>query len=169
MFGKKFHQDMRGAALVEFAIVGSVFLSSLFGIAEFGRLLWTHNALKDGVQRGARYATLRKSDTTSVQAVKRMVVYGDPNANPATARPIVNGLTPANVVVSYQNYNGIQLSAEATVAITNYKFQFSVPIFGGEIDLPGYSTSLPGESAGFVPCDISNANPSAACNIVPVN
>jgi Flp pilus assembly protein TadG len=161
------NKNERGAALVEFAIVATVFFSVLFGVLEFGRLFWTHNALRDAARRGVRYATVRKNDAAGIQAVKNMVVYGDPNANPATATPVATGLTTANVTIEYQNYNGILLSSRSTVSITNYQFQFSVPLIGGTLTMPAYRTSLPGESAGFVPCDVPSATPSAPCNIIP--
>ena len=163
----KNNKNERGAALVEFALVATVFLSVLFGIIEFGRLLWTHNALMDATRRGVRYATLRKNDSAGILAVQKMVVYGDPNANPATSTPVVSGLSTSDVAVSYQNYNGIQLSAKATVSITNYQFRFAVPLIGGTLTMPSYQTSLPGESAGVVPCDIPTSTPLAPCNIIP--
>lgn len=161
------NRSERGTALLEFAIVATIFFTMLFAVIEFGRLFWTHNALRDASRRGTRYAIVRKDDAGSIQAVKNMVVYGDPNANPATAQPLISGLTPANVVVEYQNFNGILLSSRATVSIINYKFQFSVPLVGGTLNMPAYRTSLPGESAGFIPCDLPSANPYAPCNIVP--
>ncbi len=152
----------RGATLLEFAIGATVFLTVMFGVVELGRLFWTHNALRDAARRGTRYATVRKNDAAGLLAVKKVVVYGDPNANPSTAKPIVPGLTTGNVAVSYQNYNGIQLSSRATVSISSYKFQFSVPLVGTSVTLPSYRTSLPGESAGFVPCDLASGTPSNA-------
>jgi Flp pilus assembly protein TadG len=147
--------------------VATVFLSVLFGILEFGRLFWTHNALRDSARRGVRYATIRKNDTAGIDAVKKMVVYGDPNANPATDTPMINGLNMSNVDVQYQNYNGVLLSSRATVSINSFQFQFAVPLIGGTITMPAYRTSLPGESAGFVPCDIPSSTPMAPCNIIP--
>lgn len=161
------NKNERGAALMEFAIVATVFLTVLFGILEFGRLFWTHNALRDAARRGVRYATIRKNDTAGITAVKNMVVYGDPNANPATATPVINGLTTANVDVEYQNYDGILLSSRATVEINSFQFKFAVPLVGGTLNMPAYRTSLPGESAGFVPCDIPSGTPMAPCNIIP--
>ncbi len=163
---RKFHRDTRGAALMEFAIVATVFLTLVFGIIEFGRLLWTHNALKSAAQQGARYATLRKSDAASITAVKNVVVYGDPNP-PGGAQPSIPGLTTSKVNVTHANFNGLQLSAKATVTITGYQFTFSVPLIGSTITLPDYKTVMTGESAGYVPCDIPNATPHAPCNIIP--
>jgi Flp pilus assembly protein TadG len=161
------HRNERGAALMEFAIVATVFLTALFGVIEFGRLLWTHNALRDAARRGARYAAVRKNDAASQTAVKKMIVYGDPNANPATAKPVVNGLSTSNVVLEYQNYNGIQLSSRATVEITGMTFNFAVPLVGTSISLPAYRTSSVGESAGNVPCDLPSATPWADCGTIP--
>jgi Flp pilus assembly protein TadG len=167
MFGKDKHKSERGAALMEFAIAATVFLTALFGVIEFGRLLWTHNALRDAARRGARYAAVRKNDTAGQTAVKKMVVYGDPNADPTTAKPIVTGMTTSNVVLEYQNYNGIQLSSRATVSVTGMTFKFAIPLIGGTLNLPAYRTSSVGESAGFVPCDMPSASPWADCGTIP--
>ncbi|MDQ6652756.1 MAG: pilus assembly protein [Acidobacteriota bacterium] len=167
MINKCFDKKQRGAALVEFAIVATVFFTVLFGVVEFGRFFWTHNALRDAARRGVRYATIRKNDAAGIQAVKNMVVYGDPNADPSTSTPVVSGLTTNNVAVEYQNYNGVLLSSRASVSIVNYQFQFAVPIVGGTTTMPAYRTSLPGESAGYVPCDVPAGNPLAPCNIIP--
>lgn len=161
----KLRGNERGSALVEFAIAGSVFLTALFGVIEFGRLLWTHNALKYSAQQGARYAALRKNDTASQDAVKKMVVYGDPNANTATAKPIVPGMTMAKVNVAYTSDWGIKLSQAATVQITGYQFQFSVPLIGATLPLPSYKTVMPAESAGYIPCNLSTT--PCATAIIP--
>lgn len=155
----------RGATLLEFAIAATVVLTSVFSIIEFGRALWVHNALRDAARRGARYAVVRRD--TDETAVKNYIVYGDPNANPVTAKPVVDGLTTAQVDVDYKNFNGILLSARATVTITGYKFNFAVPLVATAINMPNYRTSMTGESAGFVPCDLPSATPAAACNIIP--
>lgn len=157
----------RGATLIEFAIGATVFFTAVFAVVEMGRLFWVHNALRDAARRGTRYATIRKNDSAGQTAVKNVVVYGDPNANPATATPLVPGLTPAHVNLNYQNYNGLQLSSRATVSINNYQFQFAIPMIGGTLTLPKYRTSLPGESAGVVPCDIASGTPAAPCDIIP--
>jgi Flp pilus assembly protein TadG len=164
-----FKKNERGAALVEFAIVATVFLSVMFGAIEFGRLFWTHNALRDAARRGVRYATTRRNDSAGMDAVKKMVVYGDPNANPSTATPVVSGLTTNDVQVTYSNYTGIVLSSKATVSIKNsggqtYQFQFNVPLIGGTYSMPDYKTALPGESAGYVPCDGGGLT---SCGIIP--
>lgn len=165
MMLKRNIESQRGAALLELAICATVFLTAIFGVLEFGRLLWTHSALKDAARRGARYAAVRKQGDEA--AVIKYIVYGDPSANPATAKPVVDGLTTGQVDVEYDNFDGIKLSARATVRITNYKYKFTLPLVGTTLTLPAYKTSMPGESAGFIPCNVTSATPAAPCPITP--
>jgi Flp pilus assembly protein TadG len=46
--------DHSGASAVEFALVIGPFILVLFGVIEFGRLLWTLNALQETAIAGAR-------------------------------------------------------------------------------------------------------------------
>jgi len=140
----KNRRDERGATLLEFAIGATVFLTAMFAVIEFGRALWTHNALSDAARRGARYAV--NHPVTDVAAVQNVVVYGDPAGG---SQPLVNNLTTSNVQVQY---SGFGLGAgTVSVSITNYKFQFIIPIVGTTISMPNYNTTLTGENAGLVP------------------
>ena len=144
---KSFRADERGATLVEFAIGAAVFLTSMFAVIEFGRALWVHNALTDAARLGARYAVIHSS--TSTDAVKNVVVYGDPAGG---TTPRVDNLTTGNVNVSYSNF-GVD-GGTVSVSITNYQFQFVLPLVGTAIQMPNYTTTLTGESAGYIPPNI---------------
>ena len=50
--------DRMGGAMIEFAMAMPVFVMLLFGIFEFGRMLWIQNALHYLVQQAARCATI---------------------------------------------------------------------------------------------------------------
>ena len=76
MRSTKNRKRQRGATLVEFSIAATVFLLTMFAVLEFGRALWTHNALTDAARKGARYAVLHRAD--QINEVKNVVVYGDP-------------------------------------------------------------------------------------------
>jgi Flp pilus assembly protein TadG len=136
----------RGATLVEFAIGATVFLAALFAVLEFGRALWVHNALTDAARRGARYAVVN-SDADSA-SVKNVVVYGNPAG---TGTPLMNNLSTANVAVNYNTF-GVG-EGTVSVSITNYQFQFVVPLIGTTINMPAYKTTLIGESAGLIPAN----------------
>lgn len=155
--------DQRGATLVEFAIGATVFLMAMFGIIEFGRLLWTHNALVDAARRGARYAVnqpasgdgsaaqagAKTSGTNvgpSITAIRNVAVYGVPAGG---TRPLVDNLTPTNLNVEYTDF-GVG-SGTVAVTITGYQFNFVIPIIGTTITMPDYETTLTGENAGTTP------------------
>jgi Flp pilus assembly protein TadG len=136
----------RGATLLEFAIAATVFMTLMFGVVEFGRFLWTHNALSDAARRGARYAVnhpeAEKAD------VKEVVVYGQPGGT----TPLITNLTVDNVDVKYTNF-GLG-EGTVTVKITNYQFQFVVPFVGSTVTMSSYNTTLTGENVGYVPTPI---------------
>lgn len=141
---KLFVSNERGSTLVEFAIGITVFLVSMFGIVEFGRALYTHNALADAARRGARYATLHSA--TDIDQVKNVVVYGDPAGG---TQPLVPNLSTSNVAVNYSNF--ALNKGTVTVSITSYQFQFVLPLVSTGITMPSSTTTLTGESVGWIP------------------
>jgi hypothetical protein len=148
----------RGATLVEFAIAATVFVTAMFAVIEFGRALWTHNALADAARRAARYAVNQPASnpagakTTgtnvgpSIEAIRNVAIYGNPAG---TGQPMVSGLAPANLDVKYTNF-GVG-SGTVSVTVTEYKFLFVIPFIGTSISMPDYNTTLTGENAGTIP------------------
>lgn len=140
----KNRRDEQGATLLEFAIGATVFLTAMFAVIEFGRALWTHNALSDAARRGARYAVNHQA--SDIAAVRNVVVYGDPAGG---TKALVDNLKTENVQVQY---SGFGLAAgTVSVSITNYQFRFIIPIVGTTVSMPSYTTTLTGENAGYVP------------------
>lgn len=137
----------RGASLVEFSIAATVFLTVMFAVVEFGRALWTHNALADAARRGARYAVL--NEQSKIDEVKRVVVYGSLEDN---TKPILDNLTTDNVDVNYDGF-GMDVGT-VQVTIKEYDFKFIVPIVSTTIRMPKYTTTLTGESAGTFPAPL---------------
>ncbi len=158
--------------MAEFAIISVVFFMMIFGIIEFGRLFYTHNALTDAARRGARYAVVHEE--ADEECVKNIVVYGETHVNAntcaPTGQPLIYGLTTANVFVTYEGADednnpdtdptdyGMNLGT-ATVEIKNYTFNLSVPFARKTVAMPNYVTTLTSESAGEVPDPIAVATP----------
>ena len=136
----------RGATLLEFAIGASVFCIAMFGVLEYGRVMWTHNALSDAARRGARYAVAHTE--ADIADAQRMAVYG--TTDPAATSPMVSGLTPGMVKVTHSSGFNVG-EGTVTVKIDAYDFKFVVPLVGTTIRMPEYATTLTGESAGKVP------------------
>ncbi len=140
-------KNQRGAALVEFAIAATIFLTAVFAVLEFGRALWIHNALVDATRRGARYAVTQGQGASA--AIQNVTVYGNPDG---TGTPLIDGLTTTKVNVRHSDY---QLgSGSVTVKIEAYDFNFVLPFLGTAIRMPECQTSLPSESAGLIPASI---------------
>lgn len=132
---------------MEFAIGATVFLTVMFAIVEFGRMLYVHNALSDAARRGARYAVVHGK--VNEDDVKRMAVYGSTTDD---TKPLVDNLSTTNVLVQYSgppNTFGVN-KGTVSVEIQNYDFTFSVPLIGGTLRMPRYKTTLTGENAGIV-------------------
>jgi Flp pilus assembly protein TadG len=159
----------RGTTMAEFAVISAVFFMIIFGIIEFGRLLYTHNALTDAARRGARYAVLHHETTADEACVKNIVVHGEANVDPKTCLPtgpaLINGLTTDNVRVTYEGADddnnpvtpatdfGMNLGT-ASVSIENYTFNLSIPLMHRTLAMPHYVTTLTAESAGEKPNDL---------------
>ncbi|HET6980263.1 MAG TPA: TadE family protein [Pyrinomonadaceae bacterium] len=141
---KLFSSNECGATLVEFAIAITVFLTAMFAVIEFGRALYTHNALADAARRGTRYATIHQ--TSEIDQVKNVVVYGDPAGG---TQPLIPNLSTSNVSVNYSNF-GVN-KGTVSVSVTDYQFQFVLPLVSSSITMPNYTTTLTGESSGYIP------------------
>ncbi|NOT61039.1 MAG: pilus assembly protein [Acidobacteria bacterium] len=148
------HEKQRGATMVEFSIAALVFLTALFGVLEIARMLWTYNAIADGVRLGARYAAMNCAGSTT--AVKNMVMYGTAAAGET---PIVHGLTADDVTVTYSNdINAGEVDfgvrqGTVTVSVAGFDFDFLLlpDVLGDVLTFPTYTVSMAGESAGYEP------------------
>ena len=167
---RAFKKSERGAAVAEFAVAALFFFTLLIGIIEFGRLLYTHNALTDAARRGARYATLHGEN---IPCVQNIVIYGEKHVNgkcEPTGPPLINGITAqgVNIAVTYAGADtdndpddetpidtsyGSNLGT-ATVAIENFNFTLGIPLLNLTITMPNYRTTMSAESAGEEPADL---------------
>jgi Flp pilus assembly protein TadG len=112
----------RGNAMVEFAVAFSVLFPLLYGTFQFGLAFFRYNILESAVRSGARYASYRTYDSATTtpsaaytDAVKRMVIYGDPAGG---ATPLSPGLGMANVRVTMTFTSGVP--RQVTVALEGY-------------------------------------------------
>ncbi|MGL4318548.1 MAG: TadE/TadG family type IV pilus assembly protein [Pseudomonas sp.] len=133
--------SQRGLAMVEFAIALPLLLLLLFGIAEFGRMLFQYNSLLQASRDAGRYAaseawnsTLGKVELNSTlqTKVKNVALYGVP-AVQTGATTVVPGLTAGNVQVTAVGSTHVQVSI-------SYSFQPVIgnvlPSFTDDDDVP---------------------------------
>lgn len=127
---RRFIEGEAGTQLVELAIVLPILLALFAATAEFGRYFYNYSTLAKATRAGARYLAATPVKTVSGgggsnavedEKAKRLVVYGDPNAADGVSKPLVPGLTTANVQL--QRSGGVPSVPETvTVRIVGYNY-----------------------------------------------
>lgn len=171
----------RGAAVVEFALVGLFFFTLLFGILELGRALYVWNTVQEVTRNAARLAVVRDF-RTEVNHIQRAAVFQSEASVGLVSAPGAPELTNAAVSIAYldRDFNEIgaanmpadpsdnmsacndvnrvancirYVRASLQDAAGNpVAYMPMVPLFGFlAVDLPISSVTMPAESLGFTP------------------
>jgi Flp pilus assembly protein TadG len=120
-----------GATAVEFALVIGPFLLILFGVIEFGRMLWTLNALQETAIAGARCMGVQNSACASGGSYS---ATGAASYVQQVASGWGIGLTSANVALNNSaSCGGAPGFSQATIT---YHFQTVVPMLTSLINDP---------------------------------
>ena len=142
-------------------MTAAFFFLMLVAVVAGGHFFFTHNGLVEATRRAARYAANQCPDqaafatcanrTTTVDRVKRVAVYDDPNADVSAASPFLPNLSTSNVTVVYSTTPPFGVATgTVSVRIDGYQYSF----MGFSITMPTYQSTLQGESAGIVPPDL---------------
>jgi Flp pilus assembly protein TadG len=145
--------NQKGTTTVEFAIVASVMFMILFGVIEFGRVMFVGNALAESTRRGARLAAVCPvGDPMPAQAA---ILAGADGVSLIDA-----DLTVANVSIAYLDVNGAPVANPAVnlaairyvrTSIVNYQQQLLIPFVMLSFMMPSFAATLPAESLGYGP------------------
>ncbi|MNZ51890.1 TadE-like protein [compost metagenome] len=141
----------RGVYVVEFAIIGVLMFTILFGILEFGRLLLTVNTLNESVRRGARLAAVCDIGD---ERIRQRAVFAEVGSTTST---IIGNLSTANVSPPrYLDEDGKETAdfnkiRFVEIEIPSFRFNFLVPLIGTGITLQPFRAVLPRESLGRTP------------------
>ena len=130
----RFRDDESGTAMVEFAVVAALFFIPLvFGIIEFGRVVWAKNMITAAAREGTRYAVVHGADVL--------------NTNTADSAAIANyvknrtKLSPIGVSTAWKNTKEPQDTVTVTVKYT-YTPIVKVPGLLTSKNLTGTSTQI---------------------------
>lgn len=127
----------RGASMVEFAISASALLLVMFGILEFGRVLYTYHTVSNAARLGSRYAIVRGANctvldncphVTSAQLqtwVQSQVPMVDSNTMTVTATWSTS--TNPNTDCSATDPAGNDVPGHMVCVTVSYPFNFAVP------------------------------------------
>ncbi|MGH8353196.1 MAG: TadE/TadG family type IV pilus assembly protein [Pseudomonas sp.] len=146
---------MQGVYVVEFAIIGVLLFTLLFGVLEMGRLYFTVGTLNEVVRRGARLATV--CDISDPVVLRRAIFNA---ATDSGASDLIGNLDTADLTLIYLDENGAVVASPgdggagfssiryAQLSIQNFPFNLLIPGFGGVFTLPAFRAILPRESLG---------------------
>jgi Flp pilus assembly protein TadG len=140
-----------GLATVEFALIGALAFTVLFGVIEIGRALFVWNTLSEATRRGARLAAVCPMGDPAIARVAILSNAGGPNTS-----PVVGNLNTTNVTVAYLDEDGTPTAnfpdiKYVRVAIVGFQHTLMIPFVMPTITAPPFSTTLPAESLGYVP------------------
>ncbi|WP_223456300.1 TadE/TadG family type IV pilus assembly protein [Pseudomonas sp. GL-RE-19] len=139
--------------MVEFAIVGLLVFTLLFGVVEMGRPYFTVNALNEVVRRGARLAAVCNINDP---VVLRRAIFNA--AGDAGNSQLIGDLATTKLTLTYLDVNGDLVADPATngfrairyvrLSLQNFFFNLFIPGFGVRITLPPFRATLSRESLG---------------------
>ncbi len=139
--------------MVEFAIVGALTLTMIFGILEIGRAIFVANALTEATRRGARMAAVCPIDDPAIAEVATFNVPGG-----GATSPIVSGLDTSDFTLEYLDRNGAVLADPNTnfgligyvrLRVVNFNHELLIPFANYTFTMPQFVTTLPRESLGI--------------------
>ncbi|MBV7554783.1 pilus assembly protein [Pseudomonas sp. PDM28] len=150
-------KHMHGTYTVEFAIVGLLVFTLLFGVVEMGRVYFTVNALDEVVRRGTRLAAVCN---ISDPVVLQRAIFNA--AGDAGTSQLIANLSTSNLTLRYLDANGALVTNPTDtsgsngfrairyvqLSLQNYVFNLFIPGFGVPITLPVIRATLPRESLG---------------------
>jgi hypothetical protein len=79
-----------------------LFFTIIFGILEFGRMMYLYNTMQEVTRRGAREAAIRWVDKGSV--IKNLALFG------ASSVPAAPEVTASNITIRYLNAAGSEVT-----------------------------------------------------------
>ncbi len=106
----------RGAALLEFALVATMFLMLLMGMLQFGVYLSTTNSLWNLSREGARYASVQRSENDTKNDNNKLIT--DHISKPAPSGMLPPNVDPSKLTVTIEPSNGAARTKGSEVRIT---------------------------------------------------
>jgi hypothetical protein len=142
---------------VEFAIIGLLLFTLLFGVVEMGRLHFTVNGLDEVVRRGARLAAV--CDIQDPVILRRAIFNA---ATDSGASDLIGGLETADLTLVYLDESGAPVTNPddlvsaagfrairyVQLQVTGFPFELLIPGFRGVFTLPAFRSTIPRESLG---------------------
>jgi len=146
---------MGGVYVVEFAIIGLLLFTLLFGVLEMGRLYFTVNGLDEVVRRGARLAAVCDIRDTDIL---RRAIFNEAGPSGDVPSSLIGSLETADLTLAYLDENGGEVLNPddltfgairyVQLRVEDFTFDLLIPGFRGEFTLQVFRSTFPRESLG---------------------
>lgn len=102
---RRFHDDERGASIVEFGITAPVFFTMMFALIEGALVLWTQLGLQHGVELAARCASINPAVCSSASAIQNYAAKNSFGVSPQSAQFTLTTAACGNRVSAAYSYH----------------------------------------------------------------
>ena len=141
-------RESRGAAAVEFALLVPIFLVIVFGVVDFGLMLYSKTVITNAAREGARRASL-SGDLDATILATTTAIGSLPGAAPSVVSTCLTGAKPPVTCTGWGTPN-VAAPSGGTVKVTvAYTYSWLTPIKNFVPGLSG-STSLSSNSTMVV-------------------
>ncbi len=146
----------RGMTTVEFAIVGTVLLTVLFGVIEFGRLLWTYAMVGEAARRAARLAVVCPINDPQIAAAATFAGTDVAPPHLGAQNVEVQYLDDAGAVIDDPAGRFVEIR-QVRVTVSGVAFDLAIPFVAQTLTVRDFVVTLPRESLGAHAPGVSGA------------
>ncbi len=128
MLRRKYRSRKRGQSSAEFALVLPILLGLLFGIIQFGQILYTYSFIAYAAESASRYAMIHSSQSAQPATAASILSY---------VQGLSNGLNQAQISVTPTWTPNSNPGSSVTI-----KVSYIYPVFGGLLFTPSGNITL---------------------------
>ena len=138
LHGKK--DQRRGQALVEFALVIPLLFLLIFALVDFGRVIYTQNAISQGAREGARWGSVQARSASDIPGIEEYTVEALAGLSAGGVNVEATCIRPGSVVMPCHADDTLEVHVETTVELaTPLIAQLMQAIGANPIDLSATS------------------------------
>lgn len=111
------HDRSRGQALVEFALVLPILFLLIFALVDFGRVIYTQNAIAQGAREGARWGSVQARSASDIPGIEDYTFEVLAGLNSGRVSVDATCIRPGTIVMPCQADDTLEVHIETTVEL----------------------------------------------------
>lgn len=114
---RRSHDRSRGQALVEFALVLPILFLLIFALVDFGRVIYTQNAISQGAREGARWGSVQARSANDIPGIEDYTFETLAGLSAGRVSVEASCIRPGDVVVACRAEDTLEVHVETTVEL----------------------------------------------------